>query len=148
MPAQPGDIRDEHGKLIGEHQGLMYHTIGQRQGLGIGGVHGATEQPWYVAHKDLANNALIAVQGHNHPMLLKHSLTAVEPNWISATPEFPLRCSAKTRYRQADQACTVEFDSANTLNVVFDQPQRAITAGQYVVFYQADQCLGGAIIQS
>lgn len=147
LPAQPGDIRDDNGTVLGQHQGLMFHTIGQRQGLGIGGVHGATASPWYVAEKQLESNALIVVQGHDHPLLLKSELIAADTNWINSPPTLPLRCTAKTRYRQADQSCTVHLLNNNELRVVFDKPQRAITAGQYAVFYVGDQCLGGAVIQ-
>lgn len=151
LPAQPGLIVDDHGNTIGEHQGLMYHTIGQRQGLGIGGVADAAQAPWYVAQKNLDTNTLTVVQGNQHPLLFASQLQAIETHWINTPSELPLRCMAKTRYRQADQACTVvacEAGNTDGLTVVFDEPQRAITPGQYVVFYQDTQCLGGAVIQS
>ncbi len=148
LPAQPGDIVDDHGNVIGRHAGLMYHTIGQRQGLGIGGMKGASDEPWYVAGKDLTNNQLLAVQGTNHPLLFSQALMAGQPHWINGEPAtFPLQCHAKTRYRQADQACSVEKTGDNQLKVVFEQPQRAVTPGQSVVFYHDDVCLGGAVIE-
>ena len=148
LPAQPGNIITDTGKIIGEHQGLMYHTIGQRQGLGIGGVSGAPEEPWYVSVKDLSKNELIVVQGKYHPLLMADTLYTEAPHWINPTQFYqPLQCYAKTRYRQPDQACTVE-PNGNRLKVTFVEPQRAITPGQYVVFYEGNRCLGGAIIQS
>lgn len=147
LPAQPGCIQSIDGKTLGEHNGLMYHTIGQRQGLGIGGVQGANDEPWYVVEKRLEDNVLVVAQGGEHPLLFKSELIAVDPHWINGEPELPLRCTAKTRYRQSDQDCTV-FSTEGKLKVSFDQPQRAITPGQYVVFYQRNHCLGGAVIAS
>ncbi|MDG1662734.1 MAG: tRNA 2-thiouridine(34) synthase MnmA [Pseudomonadales bacterium] len=147
IPAQPGPILDEHGKPIGQHQGLMYHTIGQRQGLGIGGLDGAVDAPWYVAEKKMHNNTLIAVQGNQHPALFKSVLQTEAPHWINSAPTLPLTCSAKTRYRQPDQACSVKANHSGGLTVEFAVPQRAITPGQYVVFYEDQHCLGGAVIQ-
>ncbi|PIQ43439.1 MAG: tRNA 2-thiouridine(34) synthase MnmA [Gammaproteobacteria bacterium CG11_big_fil_rev_8_21_14_0_20_46_22] len=146
LPAQPGEIQTEHGDVIGEHQGLMYYTMGQRQGLGIGGTKHGDESPWYVAKKDLEHNLLIVVQGHDHPLLHQKSLRANQVHWISETPSFPLQCTAKTRYRQADQVCTVYAENPEELRVEFEQSQRAITPGQSVVFYAHDRCLGGAVI--
>lgn len=146
LPAQPGEIIDDAGRKLGEHQGLMYHTIGQRQGLGIGGVKGAGETPWYVAQKRLEDNTLVVVQGADHPLLFTDQLHSSEVHWISGSaPENGKRLSAKTRYRQADQACQLEI-RADGLTVNFDQAQRAITPGQYVVFYDGNHCLGGGII--
>ena len=148
LPAQPGDIEDSEGNILGRHTGLMYHTLGQRQGLGIGGVKGASESPWYVAAKDLDRNVLIAVQGSDHPLLYTDTLTCGEVHWINGPPEAAnFRCNAKTRYRQPDQACQVEF-SLKGCTVSFDQPQRAVTPGQSVVFYHGDQCLGGGVIET
>lgn len=148
LPAQPGDIIDENGIMIGQHQGLMYYTIGQRQGLGIGGVKNRPDEPWFVAEKNLQTNQLIVVQGHAHPLLLSEQLTAIQPHWINK-PDIPsLTCTAKTRYRQIDEACTITGIDTESLTVSFAAPQRAITPGQWVVFYQAEQCLGGAVIQS
>lgn len=154
LPAQPGLIQDEHGTTLGEHSGLMYHTIGQRQGLGIGGVAGAADEPWYVAEKDLAHNILHVVQGKDHPLLFKQGLLASQVHWINpnfaqtALPMTTIQCTAKSRYRQADQTCSVSIESNNHLKIFFDQPQRAITPGQSVVFYLDDRCLGGAVIDS
>lgn len=146
LPAQPGKITTAKGKYLGEHKGLMFHTIGQREGLGIGGVKGADERPWYVAAKDLANNTLIVVQGNEHPLLFFSSLRAEQVHWISNPPvKEEFRCAAKIRYRQTDQACTVVVKE-NSCTVHFDIPQRAITPGQSVVFYQNETCLGGAVI--
>lgn len=148
LPAQPGEIQTPDGTVIGKHSGLMYHTIGQRQGLGIGGVKGASEAPWFVVEKDLERNVLVAAQGTDHPLLFSDALLASAPHWINGTPDQQsFRCMAKTRYRQADQACTVTITDKG-LDVVFDEPQRAVTPGQSVVFYQNDICMGGAVIES
>lgn len=146
LPAQPGEIVDEHGKVIGEHQGLMFYTLGQRHGLGIGGLTTASEEPWYVAAKDLENNRLTAVQGHDHPLMLADQLTASQVNWINGPPDIPCACTAKVRYRQSPQDCIIEQLETETVTVRFKTPQRAVTPGQAVVFYEDDRCLGGAII--
>ncbi|GAB4222325.1 MAG: tRNA 2-thiouridine(34) synthase MnmA [Francisella sp.] len=147
LPAQKGEIHDENGIKIGIHDGLMYYTIGQRQGLGIGGIKNRPEIPWFVAQKDLKNNVLIAVQGHDHPLLFKKFLKAIDVNWISGiVPADKFKCLAKIRYRQKEQPCEVEVNKDGSVNVIFDQPQRAITPGQSVVFYNDDICLGGGII--
>lgn len=147
LPAQPGDIEGVDGEHLGQHQGLMYYTQGQRQGLGIGGVQGGSEEPWYVVRKDLARNVLVVAQGRDHPDLFQDRLDAAEAHWIAGRePPMPLRCTAKIRYRQRDQACVVEADGP-LLRVRFDEPQRAVTPGQSVVFYHQERCLGGAIIQ-
>jgi tRNA-uridine 2-sulfurtransferase len=149
LPAQPGEMLTPEGQYIGKHQGLMYYTIGQRQGLGIGGVKDAPDEPWYVLEKDLSNNRLIVGQGHDHPLMLHNNLKASQLDWCSNKPVTqPIRCTAKTRYRQADQACYVEPLGEDRCNVIFDEPQRAITPGQSVVFYQGEICLGGGIIES
>lgn len=149
LPAQPGQIQTPDGKVIGEHMGLMYHTIGQRQGLGIGGVKGANEEPWFVAQKDLTRNVLVVVQGTDHPLLYTNHLIAQQAHWINGTPPLStFSCTAKTRYRQPDQECVVTLMADGTLDVSFEQPQRAVTPGQSVVFYQDDICLGGAVIES
>ena len=149
LPAQPGDMVTESGTVIGQHQGLMYYTIGQRQGLHIGGVKGASEAPWFVAGKDLVNNKLIVVQGGDHPLLFAKGLIASNLHWINPI-EIPegttLTCKAKTRYRQADQDCEVSI-IGDSIQVIFKEPQRAITPGQSVVFYDEDVCLGGAVIE-
>lgn len=145
IPAQPGNIVTPDGKIIGRHEGLMYYTLGQRQGLGIGGVADADESPWFVARKNLQDNTLMVVQGTDHPALFQDSLKVSTLHWIGAAPTLPYSCTAKTRYRQADQPCTItENDSGYT--VTFDTPQRSITPGQSVVFYQGEHCLGGGII--
>ncbi|WP_420804917.1 tRNA 2-thiouridine(34) synthase MnmA [Simiduia agarivorans] len=147
LPAQPGEMVTLEGHTIGQHQGLMYYTLGQRQGLGIGGVKGYPEEPWFVVAKDLDANRLIVTQGTDHTALYTDALTASQANWISGMPTLPMSCKAKTRYRQPDQGCRVELTPDGLLQVVFDQPQRAVTPGQYVVFYQGDVCLGGAVIE-
>ncbi|KEQ12229.1 tRNA 2-thiouridine(34) synthase MnmA [Endozoicomonas numazuensis] len=149
LPAQPGAIVTDQGEVIGEHSGLMYHTIGQRQGLGIGGLKGASESPWYVVEKDLKNNQLIVAQGNNHPMLFSEALTASEIFWISGSaPELPAQLTAKIRYRQQDQACRLEQTTDGRFLVIFNEPQRAVTPGQSVVFYHNDICLGGGVIET
>ncbi len=146
IPAQPGDIEDADGHVLGRHHGLMYHTLGQRQGLGIGGVKGQDEAPWYVAAKNLEKNILTVVQGNEHPMLYRKELYTDEISWINhAEPELPLRCQAKIRYRQADQSCTLTAE-ADGYRVSFDEDQRSITPGQFVVFYVGERCLGGGVI--
>jgi len=146
LPAQPGDIVTETGDVIGQHQGLMYHTIGQRKGLQIGGLKNASELPWYVAEKDLANNQLIAVQGTDHPRLYHNHLIAEQLHWIAGhAPSTPVNCTAKIRHRQADQTCTITLDN-DRCHVHFSQAQRAIAPGQWIVFYQNGNCLGGGVI--
>lgn len=149
LPAQPGNIETPEGLVLGQHDGLMYHTLGQRGGLRIGGVRGGDEAPWYVAAKDLQRNVLTVVQGNDHPLLFSSSLTAGQIDWINEPmPALPLECHAKTRYRQADQRCTVESESVGVLTASFREPQRSVTPGQHVVFYLDEQCLGGAVIQN
>lgn len=145
LPAQPGLIVTAEGKVLGEHQGLMYYTIGQRQGIGIGGVQGASTA-WYVAQKDLAHNHLVVVAGHDHPLLYQHSLAAKDLHWVlGQAPASKFHCSAKTRYRQKDAACEVEVLD-DTIKVYFKEPQWAITPGQSIVLYQEEVCLGGGVI--
>lgn len=149
LPAQPGEIRTLDGTRIGTHQGLMYYTLGQRQGLGIGGRAGSTGEPWYVVDKRLADNVLVVAQGHDPPPLFHHWLTASQLHWVAgAAPPVPFVCQAKTRYRQADQGCILETLEAAGCRVRFVQPQRAMTPGQSVVFYQEGECLGGGVIES
>ena len=145
LPAQKGDIYTDDGIKIGTHDGLMYYTIGQRGGIGIGGVSGRPEEPWFVLHKDLENNRLIVGQGHNHPYLMSQTLTAYKLDWVVNAPQNGTKLTAKTRYRQPDQACTVYHDG-DKVRVVFDEPQRAVTLGQSVVFYDGEICLGGGVI--
>lgn len=147
LPAQPGAIETDKGEVIGEHQGLMYYTLGQRQGIGIGGLKDADEAPWYVVHKDVARNVLVIGQGHEHSLMMSRSLFAREIDWVAGEPPtFPLTCTAKTRYRQPDQACTVAHDGER-YRVDFQETQRAVTPGQSVVFYVGDVCLGGGVIE-
>jgi len=147
LPAQPGDIETPEGQVIGRHQGLMYHTLGQRQGLGIGGRKDAGEEPWYVAGKDLLRNVLVAAQGAGHPLLFSNHLEAAQVHWINGQPEKQtFSCTAKVRYRQADQDCTVNIIGSGC-HVHFNAPQRAVTPGQSVVFYDGDVCLGGGVIE-
>ena len=148
LPAKPGEIETTEGEVIGKHSGLMYHTIGQRQGLGIGGLKNASEQPWYVVEKDLGRNVLIVGQGNQHPLLFSKALTASSIFWVAGVaPEMPVRLTAKVRYRQSDQECLLELDEQGHYRVTFDQPQRAVTPGQSVVFYDGDICLGGGVIE-
>lgn len=148
LPAQPGNIETPDGDVIGQHQGLMYHTIGQRQGLGIGGLKDYPEEPWFVAEKDLQRNVLIAVQGQQHHLLFSNWLTASDIFWISGNkPTLPFSCRAKVRYRQSDQACTVYADGEG-YRIEFEEPQRAVTPGQSVVIYENDVCLGGGVIET
>jgi tRNA-uridine 2-sulfurtransferase len=147
LPAQPGEIRSMDGAKLGTHHGLMYYTLGQRQGLGIGGQANRDEAPWFVAAKDLAHNELIVVQGHDHPALQTQTLHAIELSWIAGNPPVSeFRCVAKVRYRQPDQGCVVSVATDGELDVRFDEPQRAVTPGQYAVFYQDEVCLGGGVI--
>ena len=148
LPANPGPIQTPTGRTIGEHHGLVYYTLGQRQGLGIGGRSDAGEAPWYVVDKAIRDNALIVDQGDS-PLLLSSSLRGTEASWIGAAPQgldSGMRCSAKVRYRQSDQPCTVTRSNDGSLLVTFDEPQRAIAPGQFVVLYAAERCLGGAVI--
>ncbi|MGQ7277016.1 tRNA 2-thiouridine(34) synthase MnmA [Brevibacillus thermoruber] len=147
LPAKPGDIETVDGEVIGRHDGLMYYTLGQRQGLGIGGGHGKTGEPWFVVDKDLERNVLIVAEGAGHPRLYSTRLIATDVNWISGKePASSFTCTAKFRYRQPDQGVTVHLREGNTVEVVFDQPQKAVTPGQAVVFYNGEECLGGGII--
>ena len=148
LPAQPGNIRTVEGDIIGRHDGLMYHTLGQRKGLGIGGVKGAGEEAWYVVEKDLVNNELIVAQGHDHSALLSTGLIAQQLHWVDRQPiREPLRCTVKTRYRQTDVPCTIEPIDDESIKVIFDEPQIAVTPGQSAVFYLNEVCLGGGIIE-
>jgi len=148
LPAQPGVMQTPEGQTVGQHDGLMYYTLGQRQGLGIGGLKEFDNLPWFVADKDLDNNILIVVQGHDHPLLYSQWLDAIDLHWVSGKPpSVPFTCTAKTRYRQQDAACMIESLQDGHCHVVFDQPQWAVTPGQSVVFYEGEKCLGGGIIQ-
>lgn len=147
LPSRPGPMQTPEGKIVGTHDGLMYYTLGQRKGLHIGGMTHSTEDPWYVLQKDIAHNILIVAQGHDHPLLHCSTLITENIHWISEQqPTFPLMCQAKTRYRQPSQPCVVTALTPTQYRVDFDTPQRAITPGQSVVFYQENVCLGGGII--
>lgn len=149
LPAQPGLIRTVDGHVIGEHHGLMYHTLGQRKGLGIGGLKESDDNPWYVVDKDMAHNELIVVQGHQHPALFSQGLIAQQLHWVNRqTLSQPLTCTVKTRYRQADISCHIEPIDADKLKVIFNEPVAAVTPGQSAVFYQGEVCLGGGIIEA
>lgn len=143
---QPGEILTVEGEKLGKHDGLMFYTIGQRKGLGIGGTRDHAEAPWYVVSKNLQTNQLIVAQG-DHPTLYDDQLICEQLHWVAGiTPDLPLRCHAKIRYRQADQACIVNAHADDKLHVTFDKPQRAISPGQSVVFYDQAICLGGGVI--
>lgn len=148
VDSEPGEMRTPEGQLIGEHQGLAFHTLGQRQGLGIGGVRGFPDAPWYVLHKDLQENVLYVGQKHEHPWLLSQRVLANEPSWTTGMPPHPGRLlQAQVRYRQAAQACRVVSVDENAFEVEFLNPQWAVTPGQSIVLYADDVCLGGGIIQ-
>jgi len=147
LPRDPGEMKTPEGRVVGQHQGLMYYTLGQRQGLGIGGQKDSSTDPWFVAAKDMASNTLIVVQGHEHPLLKRSSLGAGQLNWISGVPPDPERAyTAKTRYRQTDAPCLITTLYDDTLELAFDAPQWAVTPGQSVVLYDGEVCLGGGII--
>jgi tRNA-specific 2-thiouridylase len=147
IPAQSGEIWTPEGATVGEHAGVFYYPLGQRGGLGIGGRADASGDPWYVVGKDVSRNVLIAAQGNANEWLQSRRLVANALTWIDgAAPAREFRCTAKTRYRQADQACTVHV-FGNVCEVAFDEAQRAVTPGQSVVFYDGDACLGGGVIQ-
>ena len=147
LPTQPGDIISADGQLMGRHPGTVYYTLGQRQGLGIGGRATSSGQPWYVAGKDINKNQVVVVQGHDHPLLYSRGLVADDIHWISGhEPNTPFRCEVKIRYRQTAQACMVTKIKDGACRVDFPKNQRAITPGQAVVFYAGDHCLGGGVI--
>jgi len=145
LPTQNGKIKTLEGENIGEHKGAYYYTIGQRQGLGIGGDGDA----WYVAEKDVKRNIVYVVQGHDHAALLKKIVLAEQLHWVTGLPPIlPSRCKAKTRYRQDEQSCVISMIGINYTRVEFDSPQWAVTPGQSIVFYHSDVCIGGGIIKS
>ena len=149
LPPQPGEIRTLEGRAVGRHEGLMYYTIGQRQGLGIGGSRDGDGEPWYVAAKDCERNRLIVVQGREHPALYHSRLRATDLTWVSGlAPHCHWVYSAKTRYRQKDAPCSLDSVTAEQCTVDFAEPQWAITPGQSVVVYESQVCLGGGIIES
>jgi tRNA-specific 2-thiouridylase len=151
---EPGPIQDQRGRSVGRHLGLSFYTLGQRQGLGIGGVKergavrgSADHAPWYVAGKDLARNVLQVVQGHDHPALLSRTLWADDCSWVAGNAPAPGEYAAKSRYRQADAACTLTLPAAGGIRLDFDAPQWAVTPGQSAVLYDGEVCLGGGVIQ-
>ena len=151
LPTQPGPIKTPEGQVLGEHQGLAFHTLGQRKGLGIGGVKGmqrsdGTADAWYAARKDIASNTLYVVQGHDHPWLLADELAATDASWIAGRAPQQATYAAKTRYRQADAVCELTRVEASDFSLRFDEPQWAVTPGQSAVLYDGDVCLGGGII--
>ncbi|MCL7713861.1 tRNA 2-thiouridine(34) synthase MnmA [Stenotrophomonas mori] len=147
LPAREGEIRDPDGHVIGRHPGVFYFTLGQREGLNIGGVRGRPAAPWYVVGKDVAANILYVDQGHDSPWLQSRRLQSEAMHWIGgAAPAQRFRCSAQTRYRQADEPCSVTVHGDGTVQVDFDTPQRAVTPGQSLVLYDGPECLGGAVI--
>ncbi|MDD3883383.1 MAG: tRNA 2-thiouridine(34) synthase MnmA [Gallionella sp.] len=148
LPSTPGEMVTPAGKVVGRHMGLSFYTLGQRQGLGIGGGRDSSGEPWFVAGKDMKKNRLMVVQGHDHPALLSRSLTALDSHWISSyVPDMAPTYGAKTRYRQTDAPCLLEEVVDARCTVRFEQPQWAVTPGQSVVVYDGDVCLGGAIIE-
>jgi len=150
LPHEPGAIRTPEGRVIGEHVGLAFYTIGQRKGIGIGGVKGdGTEgEAWYVAGKDMEKNELVVVRGHDHPLLQRDSLRAADLSWVGGSaPDAAAAYAAKTRYRQADAPCRISLVERDIREFRFDQPQWAVTPGQSAVLYQGEVCLGGGVIQ-
>ncbi|MDC9597837.1 tRNA 2-thiouridine(34) synthase MnmA [Xenorhabdus anantnagensis] len=148
LPAQPGPIMTADDQIIGQHMGLMYHTLGQRKGLGIGGTKNGNEEPWFVVDKDVENNTLIVAQGHEHPRLMSIGLIAQQLHWVDRQPlKAVIRCVVKTRYRQHDIPCTIVPVSEDKIEVRFDNPVAAVTPGQSAVFYQGEICLGGGVIE-
>ncbi len=150
LPRTPGTIRTPEGRVIGEHVGLAFYTIGQRKGIGIGGVKGGAAEgaAWYVAGKDMAKNELIVVRGHEHPLLQRPSLRAADLSWISGSaPDASCAYAAKTRYRQADASCRISHLQRDSCEFLFDRPQWAVTPGQSAVLYRGEVCLGGGVIQ-
>jgi tRNA-specific 2-thiouridylase len=149
IPRSPGPIETPEGRHLGEHQGLGFYTVGQRQGLGIGGVAGGAEAPWFVAAKDPERNRLVLVQGANHPLLLSRSLTTGRPHWIAGQPPgpAPFSCLVRLRHRQPLEPCELLALDGETCRVRFARPQRAVAPGQAAVFYLGDECLGGGTVE-
>ncbi|HWP19238.1 MAG TPA: tRNA 2-thiouridine(34) synthase MnmA [Burkholderiaceae bacterium] len=156
LAKDPGPIKDDRGRVIGQHVGLSFYTLGQRKGLGIGGIRergaargGGEHEPWFVARKDIPNNTLYVVQGHDHPWLQSLALDAADASWIAGEPPAPGRYAAKTRYRQQDAACVLENgDGQGRFRLRFDEAQWAVTPGQSAVLYDGEVCLGGGVIDA
>jgi tRNA-specific 2-thiouridylase len=148
LPTQPGPIKDEQGRIVGEHVGLSFYTLGQRKGIGIGGSKDGSGAPWFVARKDMASNTLWVVQGHDHPWLMSTHLVAQDAAWTGAAPRVGAVLSAKTRYRQTDAACTVTSSAGGRFELEFEAPQWAATPGQSAVVYDNDVCMGGGVISA
>ena len=148
LERSPGVIESADGEVLGTHEGLPFYTLGQRAGLHIGGRSGRDQAPWYVARKDAARNALIVVQGHDHPLLESRALTTGVWHWLAPARREPFHGAVKVRYRQSDQAARLEPRADGSMRIVFEEPQRAVTPGQYAVGYEGERCLGGAVIES
>jgi tRNA-specific 2-thiouridylase len=149
LPRTPGPIETPEGQAVGHHRGLAYYTLGQRQGLGVGGTKAGSDLPWFVAGKDRARNALIVVQGHDHPSLYRREVDVQDLHWIAGSPPAPdvlAGLGAKTRYRMPDATCRVELHDGRRGRATFGEPQWAPTPGQYLVLYEGDICLGGGVI--
>jgi tRNA-uridine 2-sulfurtransferase len=148
LPSRPGPIETPEGERVGDHQGLPFYTLGQRAGLQIGGRSGCPQEPWYVAAKDAARNVLVVVQGHDHPLLASTALATGTWHWLAPPRAQPFQCTVRVRYRQSEQAAHIEPRSDGSMHIAFEQPQRAVTPGQYAVAYDRERCLGGAEIES
>jgi tRNA-specific 2-thiouridylase len=148
LPDSPGAIETPAGVQLGTHRGLAFYTLGQREGLSIGGCRGYPQAPWFVAAKDSVRNVLVVVQGHDHPLLSSTELATRRLHWLTEVRSGSFSCQVKVRYRQADQKAQVHLDADGSARISFDAPQRAVTPGQYAVLYEADRCLGGAIIET
>lgn len=148
VPRSPGTIESPQGEVLGMHEGLAFYTLGQRTGLNIGGRQGRPEEPWYVAAKDATRNRLIVVQGHEHPLLFSRALTSAPWHWLAPERSNPFTAAVKVRYRQTDQAATVQPGADGRRRIDFEREQRAITPGQYAVAYEGERCLGGAVIET
>jgi tRNA-specific 2-thiouridylase len=149
LPTQPGPIRDADGRMVGEHVGLAFYTLGQRKGIGLGGTRDGSGEPWFVARKDMATNTLWVVQGHDHPWLMSSRLQALDAAWVAGTPPAAgTRLAARTRYRQSDAGCTIASIGHGRFELMFQTPQWAVTPGQSAVLYDGEVCLGGGVIAS
>jgi tRNA-specific 2-thiouridylase len=146
VPERPGPIETPAGERLGEHRGLAFYTLGQRAGLALGGRRGTPEAPWYVAAKEASRNALIVVQGNDHPLLWSRTLVTERMYWLTDRADVARRCTVKVRHRQPDQAAWLEPGPHASVRILFDDPQRAVTPGQYAVVYEGTRCLGGAVI--